>query len=84
MHFSLYFLASIVYFRIFCMCECSILEVPVLKITSPDVATKKYGYGAQDLKTMQWKMTSFTLWPFRFRFRGGRMFVLCTVVVANA
>ena len=41
MHFSVYYLASIVLFRIFCMWECFILKVPVLNIRSPDVATKK-------------------------------------------
>ena len=43
MHFSVYCLASIVLFRIFCIFKCFILEVPVLKIVRLDVATKKYG-----------------------------------------
>ena len=43
MHFRVFYLASIVLFRIFCICKCFILRVPVLKIRSTDVATKKYG-----------------------------------------
>ena len=40
MHFSVYHLASIVLFRIFCVWGCFI-DVPVLMVVSLDVATKQ-------------------------------------------
>ena len=41
-----------------CVCECSILEMPVLKIRCPGVAIKMHGYIAPDLRAMLVRMTS--------------------------